>query len=678
MMATMTLKVMLSRIGIRPRVKRTRFGLPALLAVVLIFTFPHAAGGELNPINVSGVGASGSAPRIASDGAGNMAAVWRELDGDTSSIRASLQPKGQPWGSPQQISLPAAATEGPKLAMDRSGNAVAVWHSSSDGHNSSVQAAVRPVGGDWSAPQDLSAPGEAAFNADVAVEAGRATAVWTVMHNSRPVVQSSSRTIAGTWEAAETISAQTGAAYLPVIAMDDQGGAVASWQWWDGAYRVIQAALRPADGVWSAPEELSGPGRGASAPRVAMDASGNALVGWVRSNGSWTAAQIASRPAGGVWGPPRNLSERGGNARSIEIAMNRRGDAAVSWVQRQLSVDADLWSSFRAAGAARWSRVPVTETWSGLQAQIALDEVGNATAVWAGSFTISASFKPTGKPWQDDYLLSGFDSPAAQPAVTTQTPRNATAIWVILQESQDRIQAVSYDVDTSAKEAEDEEGDDEGDDEGDEEEAEGLGARGEKFEGTRLADVLVGTPGNDVFFGYSGNDSIDGRGGRDVVYGGPGRDRILGGDGRDRLIGGPGRDRIAGGRGRDLVDGGDGSDVLSGNSGNDVFMGFAGNDWIDGRGGRDVVHGGLGNDRIMGGEGADRLFGGSGDDRIFGGRGSDVLAGDHGRDVLSGNSGDDILRARDLGPDWAFGGTGLDQYRLDRWLDQARSIESRL
>ena len=80
----------------------------------------------------------------------------------------------------------------------------------------------------------------------------------------------------------------------------------------------------------------------------------------------------------------------------------------------------------------------------------------------------------------------------------------------------------------------------------------------------------------------------------------------------------------------------------------------------------------------MGGTGADRLSGDTGNDRIFGGRGSDVLAGDQGRDVLSGNSGNDTLRAHDLGPDWAFGGTGLDQYRLDRWLDRARSVESRL
>ena len=665
-----------------PTVKRTRvFGLPALLVFLVIVAFPQAAGGELDPVNVSRGGVSGSAPRIASDGAGNIVAVWREVDGDTSSIRAAFRPKGGSWSTAQRISSVGGATEGPKLAMDQAGNSVATWQSFSGGHNSVVQAAVRPADGNWSAAQDLSLPGEPAFNADVVLEAGRATAVWTVLHEWRPVVQSSNRTISGAWSAAETISGPTGGAYLPVVAMDDQGDAVASWQWWDGAYKVVQAALRTADGHWAAPDELSAPGRMASAPRVAMDADGNALVGWVRSNGSWQAAQIASRPAGGAWGPPQNLSERGGNAGSIDIAMNRRGDAAVSWIQSHLLSQADLWSAFRNSGATRWSSGTVTQYWYGLQARIALDAAGNATVVWAGSSSISASFKPVGKPWQDDYLLSSYDSGAsAQPAVTTQTPENATAIWVLAEESQDRIQVVSYDVDTSAKEAQNDEGDDEGDDGGDDE-GDGesaLGLPGKTFTGTPLADTLVGTPGNDVFYGYGGNDSIDGRGGRDIVYGGPGNDRIMGGNGRDRLFGGTGRDRIAGGRGKDVLQGGSGRDVLNGNWGNDVLFGSAGNDWINGGRGRDVVHSGLGNDRVMGGKGADRLFGGVGNDRIFGGPGGDVLAGDQGHDVLSGNSGNDTLRAHDLGRDWAFGGPGLDQYRLDRWLDRARSIESRL
>jgi Ca2+-binding RTX toxin-like protein len=148
--------------------------------------------------------------------------------------------------------------------------------------------------------------------------------------------------------------------------------------------------------------------------------------------------------------------------------------------------------------------------------------------------------------------------------------------------------------------------------------------------------------------------------------------------GSDRLFGGDGSDRIVGGRGSDVLRGGLGSDVLRGNRGRDVLYGAAGRDAIDGGTGRDLVYGGIGADRIAGGRNVDQLFGGTGRDRIRGGRGSDVLMGGHGLDLLNGGSGNDRFRARDRGGDVVFGGSGLDFYSLDRWLDHARSIESKL
>lgn len=55
-----------------------------------------------------------------------------------------------------------------------------------------------------------------------------------------------------------------------------------------------------------------------------------------------------------------------------------------------------------------------------------------------------------------------------------------------------------------------------------------------------------------------------------------------------------------------------------------------------------------------------------------------MLSGGRGEDFLNGGSGNDSFRAHDRRPDTVFGGTGLDFYSLDRWLDRARSIESRL
>ena len=584
--------------------------------------------------------------------------MWRELDGDESAIRAAVKPAGGEWSSSKRISRPAPATESPKLAMDAGGNAVAVWNRSSNGHDNVVQAAVLAADGDWSGPEDLSASGEIAFNANVAVEAGNITAVWLEMHKRHAAVMSSSRTVAGHWMPAVEISGTVGNTFSPVVAMDDNGGAAAAWQWFDGVFLVVQAAVRSADGKWTKPETLPTPGRSTTVPKLVMDAKGNAIAGWIRFNGAWPTAQVVSRPADGDWQEPTNISNRGGKAFALGLAITRDGDAVAIWNQRTGRYS-NLFSVSRPAGGSHWgARAAVSSRGLGVQASVALDADGNATVAWSGNATVLASFKPAGEPWQEDYLLSSWEDNSAQPMVTAQTSRNATAVWVALADDDDRIQSVSYDINTSAKEHEESESDDECadddscgddcedscddecedacDDEGDDGEEEG-----EMFRGTAKADSLVGTPGNDVFYGHGGDDFIDGRGGRDVIYGGAGDDRIVGGTGRDRIFGGAGRDRIAGGPGRDIVVGGDGLDRLAG-------------------------------DRE-----SDRLLGGAGPDQLSGGSGSDLLQGGPGDDVLRGNSGDDTLLAKDRRRDRAFGGSGLDLYRLDRWLDRAQSIESR-
>jgi Ca2+-binding RTX toxin-like protein len=284
--------------------------------------------------------------------------------------------------------------------------------------------------------------------------------------------------------------------------------------------------------------------------------------------------------------------------------MNRRGDAMVSWAQAGV-----VTTAFRAPGKDDWARADLSGYfYYGVRHKIALDEEGNATIVLEGGASVSASYKPAGEPWQDDYLLSGWDTQvsAVTPDVTAQSADNAMAVWVNEDDSDDHVMAVGYDRDTSAREHQDEGGDCNDDGSCDNGGDGGGDDGGDAVQGTPQADVLVGTPGNDVFYAHGGNDVIIGLGGRDVVYGGPGNDVILGGRGSDRLFGGPGRDRIVGG---------------------------------------------YGNDRLVGGSG---------------------------RDILRGGSGDDVLRAADRSRDRVFGGTGLDRYQLDRWLDRARSIESQL
>src|SRR5215475_12228211 len=211
----------------------------SLLMLVGVLLWAPLAGADLQPNDLSPAGMNASRPVVAADLKDNLVAIWRELDGDSSVIRAAVRPKGGDWSS-ERISAPATDTESPAIAMDADGNAVAVWHRS-DGANSVVQAAVRPAGGAWSAPEDLSSADNPAFDVKVAAEHGRMGAVWVVLRNRHTLITSSTRSVDGAWSPPQTIAGPVGNPVAPTIALDDQGGAVAAWRWSNGAYRVVEA-----------------------------------------------------------------------------------------------------------------------------------------------------------------------------------------------------------------------------------------------------------------------------------------------------------------------------------------------------------------------------------------------------------------------------------------------------
>jgi hypothetical protein len=119
----------------------------ALLTALVIIAFPQSGAGELKADTISPLHRSGSQPQLVSDGSGDVVAVWRDVDDNGESIRAAFRPRFGAFGESETISLPAVAAESPRVAMDQLGNAVAVWHVSTTGRDSVVQAAIRTSGG---------------------------------------------------------------------------------------------------------------------------------------------------------------------------------------------------------------------------------------------------------------------------------------------------------------------------------------------------------------------------------------------------------------------------------------------------------------------------------------------------------------------------------------------------
>ena len=188
------------------------------------------------------------------------------------------------WSPPVAVSMPGAGGDSPDLAMDGSGNAVVVW-TGRIGDDGVVRVSrYTAATGSWSAPIDLSAPGEPAGSGQVAMDSdGNAVVVW-VRSNATDSIAQAAYYSAGTaaWGAVTDLSAPGQRATTPLVAMDGSGNAVAVWLRFDGAHDIVQATRFTAmTATWSAPVDLSPPGIRASAPALAVDSGGGAAVGWV-------------------------------------------------------------------------------------------------------------------------------------------------------------------------------------------------------------------------------------------------------------------------------------------------------------------------------------------------------------------------------------------------------------
>lgn len=98
------------------------------------------------------------------------------------------------------------------------------------------------------------------------------------------------------------------------------------------------------------------------------------------------------------------------------------------------------------------------------------------------------------------------------------------------------------------------------------------------LDGTREANILIGTNTDNQINGKAGEDLLDGQGGNDTLSGGAANDRLFGGDGNDLLKGDAENDALYGGLGDDLLNGGSQDDVLVGGGGNDSLIGSTGDD----------------------------------------------------------------------------------------------------
>ena len=329
-------------------------------------------------------------PEVAIDGSGNAIAVWRHDDGSRTNTWANRYVAGTGWGTAQLIETDNAGDiDVPQVAIDGSGNAIAVWMQVDGTLANIVANRYVAATNSWGTAQliETNSSGHAGV-AQVAVDgSGNAVAVWRQDDGIRTNIWANRYVVGSGWETAQLIETDNaGYAEVPQVAIDGSGNAIAVWMQSDGTRTNIWANRYVVGSGWGTAQLIETDNVGwANAPWVAVDDSGNAVAAWHQSDGTRTNILANRYVAGSGWGTAQLIeTDNAGAASHPRVAVDSSGNAVTVWMQSD-GTRTNIWANRYVVGSG-WGTAQLIETDNAGDAvlpRVVVDSSGNAMVLWA-------------------------------------------------------------------------------------------------------------------------------------------------------------------------------------------------------------------------------------------------------------------------------------------------------
>jgi PKD domain len=221
-------------------------------------------------------------------------------------------------------------------------------------------------------------------------------------------------------------------AAAPDVAIDGRGDVVAVWQQRTSSGEQVYASTKPAGGAFGAPIEVSPNGEESSAPSVAIDGEGRTTVVWLADDGTNEVVQAATAGLGEVFSSPVDLSGNGADASDPKVAMDPGGDTIVSWDRpgthgSQLEVAVCRVGSPCPTPDAQGDGEILGED-AAAMSDVAVDGSGEALAVWRapGGGLLSARLSGNASSFATASILA---DDAGTPSVAMNESGEAVAVW---------------------------------------------------------------------------------------------------------------------------------------------------------------------------------------------------------------------------------------------------------
>jgi hypothetical protein len=311
--------------------------------------------------SLSSSNADAGTPAVAIGPGGNAVAMWDLFQtGQGVVIQASARPAHGSWGPVATLSPASDSASSPKVGMDANGNAVAIWLLDT-GTSTSIRSSYLPVGGSWTTPVQISTLGVTARRPSLAVNAsGDALAVWETASGQILVAERKS----GAWGAPVSIAPAFYRQNAAQVALGGRGDAAIVWS---RAYNSF-VATRDAGGSWSAPTTVSTRSAGGSVS-VAVDGSGNAVLVYVSLAVPNANPVVAiTRSAGGSWSAPSTISSPSEAALGPSVVATPAGTFVAGW---NSSTHNTVVAAIRAAGQTTFGSPATVGTGGQLDLSIA-------------------------------------------------------------------------------------------------------------------------------------------------------------------------------------------------------------------------------------------------------------------------------------------------------------------
>jgi len=398
-------------------------------------------------------------PKISMDTSGNTLAVWRQSDGGRQAIWANTHSMLSGWGTAEKIEIEdVRSSENPQVAMDSAGNAFAVWEQH-DGTHTNIWANRYTTVGGWEVAQKIELEDFGrAYNPQVTVDSvGNALVVWELQFNDRRSdIWANRYTVGSGWGTAQKIEDEDiGSSDNPRLAMDSTGNALVVWEQYDVPttdYKIWANRYTVGSG-WGLSQTIQTVGsRNASDVQVAMDPLGNGFAIWTHSNTSGSNIWVNRYTVGSGWGAVEKMqgADIAGGVGSPQIVIDNSGNAFAAWSQYNGTVD-DIWTKRYSIGTG-WGaaqKIDTEDLGDARFPQLALDSLGNAFAVWyqhdGSRYNIWANYYTAGSNWGVAEKLETEDfGDAANPQIAMDDLGNALAVWYQYDGTRSNIQSNTF------------------------------------------------------------------------------------------------------------------------------------------------------------------------------------------------------------------------------------------